>query len=127
MKSIKAIFIGCLFIIIVILFMQLAYIFIAVGYNSLAKDYPVLNEISHYFRYIIGIPVFMLVMFYGGYITAMTAHTKILLHTIAVAVITAGGMMLMAMQNSNLTLTGAIIFILALGATIMGGVYWRKG
>ena len=45
MKSIKAIAIGSLFIIILGLVVQLAYIFLAVGYNDLAKSYPFLNEI----------------------------------------------------------------------------------
>jgi len=65
MKSLKAIVAGSLFIIAVILFMQLAYIFIAVGYNSLAKYYPFLKEITAVFRYLIGIPAFTAVMFFS--------------------------------------------------------------
>ncbi len=126
MRSTKAIIAGCLFIIVVILFLQLAYIFIAVAYNALAKDFQFLNDIVGYFRYIIGIPVFILIMFFGGYITANIAHTNVLLHCIAVGFITAGSMMLMALQNSNVTITGIIVFILALSATTAGGFYWQK-
>ncbi len=126
MRSIKAIIAGSLFIVVVILLMQLAYIFIAVGYNSLAKHYPLLNDISGYFRYIIGIPAFMLIMFVGGYITAAIANSKVLLHCLAVGFITAGGMILMALQNTNLTLTGIVVFILALGSTAAGGLYWQR-
>ena len=107
--------------------MQLAYIFIAVGYNSLANHYPFLNDISDYLRYFIGIPVFMVIMFLGGYITADIANTRILLHCIAVGIITAGGMIFLALQNSNLTLTGIVIFILALAATTAGGLHWKRG
>jgi hypothetical protein len=39
MRSIKAIIAGSLFIVVVILLTQLAYIFIAVGYNSLGHHY----------------------------------------------------------------------------------------
>jgi hypothetical protein len=127
MRSIKAIVTGSLFIIVVILLMQLAYIFIAVGYNSLAHHYPFLNEISGYFRYFIVIPVFMVIMFFGGYITADIANTRVLLHCIAVGIITAGGTIWLALQNSNLTLTGILIFILALGATLAGGLHWKRG
>ena len=74
MRSLKAIIAGTVFIIVVILFLQLAYIFAAVGYNALAKDYPLLNDIVGYFRYIIGIPIFIAVMFFGGYITASLAN-----------------------------------------------------
>ena len=127
MRSMKAIIAGSLFIVVVILLMQLAYIFIAVGYNSLGHHYPFLNDISGYFRYFIGIPVVVVIMFFGGYITADIARTRVLLHCIAAGIITAGGMILLALQNSNLTLTGIILFILALAATTAGGLYWKRG
>ena len=126
MKSIKAIAAGSLFIIVVILFLQLAYIFIAVAYNALAKDYPFLNDISGYFRYLIGIPVFMVIMFVGGYITANIARIKVLLHCIVVSLLTTGGMMWSALENTDLTTTGLVVFMLALIATIAGGLYWQK-
>lgn len=126
MRSLKAIVAGTLFIVIVILLMQLAYIFIAVGYNSLAKHYPLLNDISGYFRYFIGIPVVMLIMFFGGYITASIANKKVLLHSLVVGCVTAGGTILLAMNNSNLTMTGMVVFILSLTATASGGLYWQK-
>ncbi len=130
MRSIKAIVAGSAFIIIVILFLQLAYIFIAVGYNALAADYPVLNEITGLFRYLIGIPVFVATMFVGGYITAnianMDDYLKVWLHCIAVGLITVGGMMYSAMENSSLTMTGIVVTVLALSATTAGGLYWQR-
>ena len=126
MRSIKAIVAGSLFIVIVILLMQLAYIFIAVGYNSLAKHYPVLHEITGYLRYLIGIPVLMLIMFAGGYITAAVANNRVLLHCLAVGLITAGGMTWLALENTYLTLTGMVVLILSLAATTAGGLYWSR-
>jgi len=126
MRSIKAIVAGSLFIIVVILFLQLAFIFIAVAYNVLAKDYAFLNDISGYFRYLIGIPVFMAVMFVGGYITASIARKKVWLHCMVVSLLTTGGMMWSALANTNLTTTGIVVFILALVATIAGGWYWQQ-
>ena len=126
MKSIKAIAAGSLFIIVVILFLQLAFIFIAVAYNALAKDYAFLNDISGYFRYLIGIPVFMAIMFVGGYITANIARKKVWLHCMVVSLLTTGGMMWSALANTSLTTTGIVVFILALVATIAGGLYWQK-
>ena len=131
MRSIKAIVVGCLFVIVVILLMQLVYIFVAVGYNALAKYYPLLNDISGVFRYIIGIPVFIAIMFAGGYITAAIASVDnkmtVLLYCMTVGFITVGGMMYTAVENSSLTLTGIVVFILALVATTAGGLYWHKG
>ena len=131
MKSIKAIVAGSLFIVIVILFLQLAYIFIAVAYNALAKDYLFLNDITGYFRYIVGIPVFTAIMFSGGYITAgianINVYVKVLFNSLTVGLITVGGMMYSAMENADLTTTGIVVTILALSATSAGGLYWLHG
>lgn len=126
MRSIKAIIAGCLFIIAVILLMQLVYIFIAAGYNTLAKDYPMLNDISGSFKYIIGIPALIVTMFFGGYLTASIANTRILLHCVAVGLITTGAMMYSALENTNLTITGIVVILLALLATAAGGLFWQK-
>ena len=131
MKSIKAIIAGSLFIIIVMLLLQLVYIFLAVGYNALAKDYAFLNDITGSFRYIFGIPVFIVIMFIGGYITAsiadMNDNVKVWLHGIAVGFITSGGMIYPTLENSDITMTGIVVIVLALVATIGGGFYWQKG
>ena len=126
MRSIKAVVAGSLFIIITILLMQLAYIFIAVGYNALAKDYPLLNDIAGSFRYLIGIPLFVVIMFIGGYITADISREKVLLHCALVGLITVSGMIVPTLQNASLTLTGIVLFALAVGATTTGGLYWDK-
>ena len=130
MKSIKAIVAGSVFIVVVILLLQLVYIFIAVGYNALASDYPFLNDIAGSFRYIIGIPVFIAIMFVGGYITAnianMETRAKVLMHCMAVGLLTAGGMIYPTLENADITITGIVIFILAIAATAAGGIYWQK-
>jgi hypothetical protein len=126
MRSIKAIIAGTVFILVAILMLQLAYIFIAVGYNALAKDYPFLNDMVVFFRYIIGIPLFAATMFIGGYITANIVSTKIWLHCLAVGLIVAVSMFYPLLEHSNLTITGIFVFILALAATIVGGLYWQK-
>jgi hypothetical protein len=126
MKSVIAIVAGSLFIVVASLVMQLVYIFLAVGYNALAKDYPFLNNISGSFRYIIGMPAFTVIMFFGGYITAAIANVKVVLHCVAVVLITVGGMILPTLDNSNLTITGIVVILLALGGASAGGLYWQK-
>jgi len=126
MRSLKAIAAGCLFIIAVILLMELAFIFIAVAYNSLAKGYPLLNEVSGTFRYIFGIPVFAVIMFFGGYVTATIARSAVLLHCITVGLLTTSGMMYSALENSELTFTGVVVFLLSVVATAAGGLYWQS-
>ncbi|MDH5711822.1 MAG: hypothetical protein OEZ15_09195 [Gammaproteobacteria bacterium] len=127
MRSIKAITAGTVLIVIAILLMQLAYIFIAVGYNALAKDYPLLNDITGWLRYLVAFPVFLTIMFIGGFITAEIARVKIVVHCVIVALITAGGTTWWATEGGNLTLTGVVILILAIAVTVMGGMYWQKG
>lgn len=125
-RSIKAVLTGSIFVIIVSLIMQLVYIFLAVGYNSLAKDYPVLNDISGSFRYLLGLPVLMLIMFYGGYLTALISKTRVIIHCITVATLTIGGMLIWSMENATLSTTGFVVFILAVIATSAGGLYWQR-
>ena len=135
MNVLKAIVVGCVFILITILTLQLVYIFVAVAYNALAQDYPVLNDIVGIFRYLIGIPVFIAIMFIGGYLTAniadmetgVKAGIKVTLLTMSVGLITAGGMIYPTLQTASITTTGVVIFILALLATAAGGLYWLKG
>jgi len=127
MRSIKAVIVGSLFIVIVGLVIQLAYIFLAVGYNDLAKSHPFLNEIGIYFRYLIGIPIVFLIMFVGGYITADIAKQKILLHCFIVALLTVGAMTVSALDQAELTFTGFAVFVLALASTVAGGLFWKRG
>ena len=126
MNSVKAIVTGIIFIIVALLMMQLAYLLIAVGYNSLAKSYPFLNDISGIFRYLIVIPVVLGIMFAGGYITADIASSNVLTHSLLVGIITSGGSLWMALENADLTVTGAVISIMMLVLTAAGGLYWQK-
>ena len=130
MRTIKAIIVGSVFIFVTLLLLQLVYVFVAVGYIKLAAYFPFLNNITDLFRYLIGIPVYIITMFVGGYITASIAnyHTniKVWAHCLAVGLITVGGMMYSVLGNSSLTITGIVITVLALGATSAGGFYWLK-
>ena len=131
MRSIKAIVVGSVFIFVVLLLLGLIYIFLAVGYYALAADFPLLNDITDLFRYLVGIPVFMSTMFAGGYITAsianMHANIKVLFHCLVVGLITVGSMMYSAMGYSSLTITGIVVIILALSASSAGGFSWLRG
>lgn len=126
MNSLKAVISGVIFIFVTALLMQLAYIFIAVTYNSLAKDYPYLHEISGIFRYLIAIPVFLGIMFLGGYLTAAIAKSKELIHCALVGAIAIFTMMWFALSNAELTPMGIVINALMLLFTVLGGWYWLR-
>ncbi|MDH5472267.1 MAG: hypothetical protein OEY61_05370 [Gammaproteobacteria bacterium] len=125
MKSLKAIAAGCIFIVVAGLLLQLAYIFFAVIHVYLAKSYPLLNDIGIYFKYLIGFPVFFLLMFAGGYVTADFAPENIIRNCLLVAMITMSLSMLSALSYSEITITGLIVLFVALIATVAGGLYWR--
>ncbi len=126
MQSIKAILAGSLFVIVVILVLQLLYVFLAVGYNSMAHNYPVLNELTPYLRYIVGIPVFVLILFGGGFISGGIAGSKPVLHGIIVAILTTAGMLLPTLEDAQLTFTGVVVIILAIAGSGLGGFYAKK-
>lgn len=127
MSSIKAISAGVVFVLLTVFLLQIAYIFIAVGYNAMAKTYPFLNDIAGSFRYVVGIPLFSAVMFTGGCITAKIARTKIVLHCVVVGLIVAVSMFYPLLQHSNLTVIGIVVFILAIVAATGGGLYCQQG
>jgi len=130
MKSITAIIAGSLFVFIALLLFGLIYIFLAVGYNTLASEFPFLKDITDIFRYLIGIPIFITTMFVGGYITAsignLKSSFKVILHCFAVGLIAIVSTIYSALDYSSFTLTGAVVVILALGASAAGGFYWLR-
>ena len=126
MNSIKAILTGVAFIIIAILVMQLAYLIIIVGINNLAKDYPFLNNISGSIGYIFTTTTLLAIMFAGGYLTALIAEKRVLLHCLIIGLIIISGMMWMALENAQLTPMGIFVNALLLIFTLLGGLYQIK-
>lgn len=126
MNSIKAIVIGGLFIVISLLLLQLLYLFLAVAFNQLMLDYPVLGTSGKFLRYIVGIPVLLLIMFYGGYLTAEFASRNEVLHSAVTGVLLSAGMLVMALQNTQLTTLGTLIALLLVITTAAGGLYWKR-
>lgn len=128
MSSIKAILVGSVFVLVMMICLQLAFVFIAVGYNSLANDFPFLDDIASWFRYLVGIPVLLTTLFAGGYITASLAdsssYIRLCLLCSLVAVLTIGGMTYSAAEYSNLTVTGVVVIVLAMVGSSLGGSYW---
>ncbi len=126
MKSLLSIASGSTFIVVASLLLQLIALLVMVAYKLLAKDYPFLDDIGGVFRYLVGIPSFLLVMFIGGYISAMFAKNKILLHTLIVGSITTSATMFLALDYMEITVTGVVVIVLMLVATVAGGMLWQK-
>lgn len=126
MNSLKAIVSGVLFIIIVTLVLQLIFLLLAVSYAELAQDYPVLQSVRGYFRYVVGIPVALLVMFLGGYLTAAIARTRVIVHCIITATISLLIAIVPALDYSSITIMGAFTLGASFAFTVLGGWYWYR-
>ena len=114
--SIKAILFGALFIIIGSLMMKIIYIFL----------YPFLSQFHIIVRYIIAIPVFLMIIFSGGYITAGMARRKTLLHSFLAGLLTTLVMLIVALQASEgLGLMNYIIYLTIIIVAAAGGYYWK--
>ena len=130
MKSIVAVIAGSIFIIVVILILELIFLFAAVEYKALVPEYPSLENFTFVFRYLIGFPAVLLTMFAGGYMTASIANElstmKLGLHCFALGLIAIISTVLSALENAELTVTGIVMILLTLIATSAGGFYWRR-
>jgi len=128
-NNIKAIFAGVVFIVIATLLMQLLFILLAVAYNHVADNYSFLKEFKWIFRYLLGIPVFVGIMFLGGYITTYISKTKpikSIINTAIVGLIVMTSMMWSALVNAELTITGAMISVSMIVIIILGGLFASK-
>ena len=123
MNSLKAIVSGILFVIIATLVLQLAFILIAVGYNSLASSYPWLHSIATTLKFVGIFPAIFGVMFLGGYITGNLSRSKILIHCAVVGLISSVTFLWVALENAELSFIGIALTVLMFIATIMGGKY----
>ena len=124
--SVKAIAAGTVFIVIASLFVQLAYLFLAIAYNELARSYPVLNDIREILIVAVIFPLMMLIMFVGGYITAYIARVQVVLHGLVVACLTAFSMLWYAMSYMQLAVTGILVLLLGIVASIVGALQAQK-
>ncbi len=114
--SIKAILSGALFIIIASLAMKITYIFL----------YPLLSHLHESIRYIIATPVFLSIIFSGGYITAGIARRKTLLHSFLAGILTILVMLIAALQTpEGVTLMNVVIYTTIIIVAGTGGYYWK--
>ncbi|HIO97543.1 MAG TPA: hypothetical protein EYG71_06410 [Leucothrix sp.] len=113
--------------IIASLLMKIAYIFLAATFHNASVHYPFLNNMGGLFRYLIALPVFVAIMFSGGYITAGIVRRKTLIHSLLVGLVTACIMMIVALQTAEgITKTNLVTYFVMVLATTAGGYYWKR-
>jgi hypothetical protein len=122
-RSIKAIIAGGGFILISFIVLQFVYTIFAAIYNDYSKDYPYLIEISLLIKTLIIIPSLLVIMFLGGYLTAVISHKKVLLHSFIVGLLVTGVSIWMMLDDSELSINGVIINGVMLLVILLGGYF----
>jgi len=88
--------------------------------------YPLLGQLHDVVRYIIAIPVFFIIIFAGGYITAGIARRKTLLHSFLAGLLTTLVMLIVALQSSEgITLMNYVVYSAIIIVASAGGYYWK--
>lgn len=126
MQSLKSLLAGFFYIIILGLVIQLAFMFLAMGYTELTKAYPWVSAFGGYVGYTVGLIVYFLLMASGGLLTAVIARTNIFAHCLTVGSCTTILSVLSSQNNDELTYLSLIFVITGIGFTIAGGEYWKR-
>ena len=126
MQYLKAFLAGFLFIVIFGLCIQLAYMFLAMGYVELVKAFPWVATFGGYVSYLVGIVVYFLLMATGGLLTASIARKNPVVMCFLVG-ISSTGLSTLSLQNYSEHTVFSIIFVVSgVLFTILGGWYWKQ-
>jgi len=126
MPNWKALLAGCTTIVVLGLLVQLAFIFVAVGYTELTRAYPGLTPYARIVSYLLGMGVFFAVMALGGYVTAAVAGSRVVLHAALAAFTVIGLSLLATLSGGSLTLTSLGFLLLGMGFAVVGSLMWQK-
>ncbi len=126
MQYLKAFFSGFLYIIVFGLCIQLAFMFLAMGYVELVKTFPWVAKFGGYVSYLIGIVVYFLLMATGGILTASIAKKNMVVMCSLVG-ISSTGLSAFSLQNSSEYTVSIILFVVSgILFTVTGGWYYLK-
>ena len=124
--ELKALLGGSVAIVVLGLVTQLIYIFIAVAYVEVLKLYPELEAVGEPLSKVMFWLVFVLVMVFGGYLTADIAGGSPLLHGALVGGITTIGSLMTSLGAGELTQGGIAFVVGGLICATFGGYYWQR-
>ena len=126
MQYIKAFLAGFFFIVIFGLCIQLAYMFLAMGYVELVRVVPWIAFFGGYVSYLVGATVYFLLMATGGILTASIVKNNWAVMCFLVG-ISSSGLSVYSLQNAeDHTVFGILFVISGFLFTIAGGWYRRR-
>jgi hypothetical protein len=126
MQYLKAFLAGFLFIVVFGLCIQLAYMFLAMWYIDLVKEFPWVATFGGYVSYLVGIVVYFLLMAMGGILTASIAKKNVAVMCFLVG-ISSTGLSVLLLQNFSEYIVFSILFVVSgILFTIVGGRYQKQ-
>ncbi len=126
MQYLKAFLAGFFFIVIFGLCIQLAFMFLSMGYIELVKSFPEVAIFGGYVSYVVGIVVYFLLMATGGFLTASIAKKNRVVMCFFVG-ISSTGLSALSLQNfSEYTIFIILFVVLGILFTVAGGWYQKK-
>jgi hypothetical protein len=126
MQYLKAFLAGFLFIVVFGLCIQLAYMFLAMGYIELVKAFPWVATFGGYASYLIGLVVYFLLMVTGGVLTACIAKKNMIVMCFLVG-ISSTGLSILSLNNYSEYTSFSILFVVSgVLFTIVGGWYQKQ-
>ena len=122
----KALVTGFIFIIGLGLLMQLAFIFISVGYITLGRTFPFLAPYSDIFLQFSVILGLFITSMTGGYLTALIAERKPRVHAAIAGGAACFLSLLFSRSAGEFTLTSVIFLSFGIAFAILGGWFRNK-
>jgi hypothetical protein len=126
MQYLKAFLAGFFFIVVFGLCIQLAYMFLAMGYVELVKALPWVSTFGGYVSYLVGFVVYFLLMASGGFLTTSIAKKNMVVMCFLVG-ISSAGLSALSLQNTSEYTVFIILFVVSgVLFTIVGGWYAKR-
>jgi hypothetical protein len=126
MISWKALLAGCATILVLGLLVQLAFIFVVVGFNAVAASWPPLVPWGRPLAYVSGTLVYFGIMSTAGYLTAEIARRHVLLHALITGSLVTGASLLLSLGSGKLTVMSLAFFLSGIVFTLSGALLWRR-
>ena len=126
MQYLKAYLAGFFFIVVFGLCIQLAYMFLAMGYVELVKAFPWVATFGGYVSYLVGFIVYFLLMASGGFLAASIAKKHMVVMCFLVG-LSSTGLSAFSLQNTSGYTVFIILFVVSgVLFTIAGGWYAKR-
>lgn len=124
--NIKALLFGFFYILTLGLIIQLAFLFLAIGYYDHLKDAPTAAAIVSIASYIVGTVVYFFLMASAGYITASIAKVHVIAHGLAVSITSIGLSLFSSLNTDEFTWVSFVFFTLGILFTLFGAHRWQQ-